>query len=98
MLINTFDDKLSLVDALTKILSNAQSIIDFDTRCYVDWFGENAVGTVQSHCENMPNFEDPDFTIQSMVNIAYDQGFQDCINMVSRILDRYGVDVVESLS
>ena len=50
------------------------SIMDFDRRIYVRAYGEKAVSTVEKKAEIMPETNDTDTALQSMLNIAYDQG------------------------
>lgn len=66
------------------------SIMDFDRRVYVTAFGEEAVSTVEKYAELMPDSDNPDFAIQSMLNIAYDQGFKDACLMIVRCLESSG--------
>jgi hypothetical protein len=70
------------------------SIMDFDRRVYVTAFGENAVSTVETHAEVMPDVDNPDYSIQAMLNIAYDQGFKDACMMIVRVLENSGESYV----
>ena len=75
------------VSTIQRMLENAQGLIDFDNRVYEDAFGYKAVATVQKQSELMPDTNNPDFAINAMLNIAYDQGFQDCISMITRVIE-----------
>lgn len=81
-------------EKLQKQLDNAQKIIDFDKGVYSDFYTDEAIEIVQKLAEYMPDINEEnanDYRIQSMLNIAYDKGFEDCILMVCRFLDRIGV-------
>lgn len=72
------------------MIDNCMKIMEFDRRVYVTAFGENAVSTVEKYAEIMPDSDDSDFAIQSMLNIAYDQGFKDACLMIVRCLESSG--------
>lgn len=90
----TTKEAKNYVERLQKQLDNAQRIIDFDRVVYSAMYSDEAVDTVQKLCEYMPDINTEncnEYRIQSMLNIAYDKGFEDCILMVCRYLDRLGV-------
>lgn len=72
------------------MIENAMSITDFDRRVYVTAFGEKAVSTVEQNAELMPDTDNPDFALQAMLNIAYDQGFKDACMMIVRVMESSG--------
>jgi hypothetical protein len=78
------------ISTIQKMIENSVSIMDFDRRIYVRAFGEKAVSTVEKNAELMPETNDPDTALQSMLNIAYDQGFKDACMMIVRVLERSG--------
>lgn len=82
---------IELLSTVLRMLENVEGIIRFDTNVYTAAFGEEAVMTVQKHAEIMPDTNSNDFHIQAMLNIAYDQGYQDAIDMVHRIVDSFKV-------
>ena len=80
----------STISTIRRMTDNVQSLIDFDTAVYVAAFGEKAVRTDQNQAEKMPDTDKGGFAIQAMLNIGYDQGYQDCIDMIRRIIDSAG--------
>lgn len=79
------------IDTIRRMTDNVQALIDFDTRVYTAAFGEKAVQTIQKQAEFMPDTNKNGFAVQAMINIAYDQGYQDCIDMIRRVIDSAGV-------
>lgn len=75
------------INTIMSMMQNVQHLIDFDNRVYEEAFGIEAVSTIQKQAEYMPDTKCKDFAIQSMLNIAYDQGYQDCISMITRIIE-----------
>ena len=69
------------------MMQSVQSLIDFDTRIYERAFGHDTVALIQKQAEVMPDTDKKDFAIQAMLNIGYDQGYQDCISMITRIIE-----------
>lgn len=80
------------------MLQNVQSLIDFDNKVYTQAFGSDTVALIQKQAEVMPDTDKKDFAIQAMLNIGYDQGFQDCISMITRIIESYAGGDVDALS
>jgi hypothetical protein len=80
----------STISTIGRMLDNVEGLIDFDINVYVTAFGENAVSTIQRQAEVMPETNSDGFAIQAMLNIAYDQGFQDCIDMIRRVIGNVG--------
>lgn len=73
---------------IDSMFSNCEAIHRFDRSVYVCAYGEKAVSFVEDICEEMPNVDRPNVCIQSALNIAYDKGFEDCILMVTSIMER----------
>lgn len=72
------------------MIENAVGILDFDRRVYVNAYGELAVSMVEKNAESMPDSDNPDSSIQAMINIAYDQGFRDACMMIVRVIESSG--------
>ncbi len=72
---------------ISRLFANSQAIMDFDRKVYVKAYGEKAVSFVEVNAEAMPDTDNPNMRIQSMLNIAYDQGFRDCIEMTVRAME-----------
>lgn len=72
---------------IENLFSNCIRITDFDRRVYVQAYGETAVSVIEKQAEVMPDTDNPNMRIQAMLNIAYDKGFNDCIEMVVRCME-----------
>lgn len=87
---NTLSENNLTISTINRMIENAMKITDFDRRIYVTAFGEKAVSTVEKNAELMPDVDNPDFALQSMLNIAYDQGFKDACMMIIRVIESSG--------
>lgn len=92
---NTMEDFKKII---AQLFNNCQSIMDFDRTVYCRAYGEDAVCYVERISEIMPDTDNPNMRIQAMLNIAYDQGFKDCVSMVIRAMENTCGYDEESLS
>lgn len=83
---NTLSEK-NCINTILRMMQNVQSLINFDVRVYERAFGHDTVALIQKQAEIMPDTDKKDFAIQAMLNIGYDQGYQDCISMITRIIE-----------
>lgn len=74
------------------------SIGRFDRQLLVGRFGEKAVSSIEETASVLPDFEDKDYLIASMIHIAYNKGFDDCIDVIRQALVDGGVCDEQSFS
>jgi hypothetical protein len=94
---NTLSEK-NCINSIVRMLQNVQGLIDFDNRVYTEAFGVETVSIIQKQAEVMPDTEKEGFAIQAMLNIAYDQGYQDCVSMIIRVIESCEVTPDAALS
>lgn len=88
---NSMDNTINLVEELDRMLNNALAISEYDRSVYCKRYGEDAVAIIERQAEILA---EPNHNIQAMINIAYDKGFVDCVEMVKRILCRLDMSEV----
>lgn len=81
----------NLVIELDKMLENALALANFDRELHCKRYGEELVGFVEKQSEF---WGEPEHHIQNSLNIAYDKGFVDCVQMVQRVISKYCADEV----
>ena len=84
------ENNLTAVDVFAELyakLVSCENIGNFDRRLYCEAYSEQAVQFVEERAMIMPNvYAKKDFNVQAMINIAYNQGFKDCCELVYREL------------
>ena len=80
------NDIIGIVQELDMMLDNAMVISDYDRSVYLKRYGEDAVAIIERQAEILA---EPNHNIQAMINIAYDKGFVDCVEMVKRVLSKH---------
>ncbi len=82
--------------ALIKKIQNAYDGITFDRSIYCRDLGYSVVCNIEDISETMPLYEDGDHYIQVGLNIAYNHGFSDALDMIISSLhilsEMWGVD------
>ncbi|MBE6771001.1 MAG: hypothetical protein E7547_02495 [Ruminococcaceae bacterium] len=82
------DSVIDVAMELQRVLNNARIISDYDRSVYVERYGEDRVSFIEYQSEILA---EPGHNIQACLNIAYDKGFVDCIEMIGRCLSRIEV-------
>lgn len=85
-------DLYKVVEELDRTLENALSLSVSDREIHVRRYGEELVSFVEKQAEF---WGEPEHHIQNSLNIAYDKGFVDCVEMVQRVLSRFVVHEVK---
>lgn len=88
---NCMDNTINLVEELDRMLNNALAISEYDRAVYCKRYGEDKVSFLELQAEILA---EPEHHIQACLNIAYDKGFTDCVEMVKRILCRLDMSEV----
>lgn len=88
---NSMDNTINLVEELDRMLNNALAISEYDRSVYCKRYGEAKVAFLELQAEILA---EPEHHIQACLNIAYDKGFTDCVEMVKRILCRLDMSEV----
>lgn len=81
-----------VVEELDRTLNNALAISDADRQMQVNRYGEELVSFIERQAEF---WGEPEHHIQNSLNIAYDKGFTDCVQMVQRVLSGFVVQEAE---
>lgn len=81
-----------VVEELDRTLNNALSISVSDREMHVQRYGEELVSFVERQAEF---WGQPEHHIQNSLNIAYDKGFTDCVEMVQRVLSGFVIQEAE---
>lgn len=79
-------DLYRIVEELDRTLNNALAISTADRQMQVMRYGEELVSFVEKQSEF---WGEPEHHIQNSLNIAYDKGFVDCVEMVQRCLSGF---------
>lgn len=88
---NSMDNIICIAQEIERMLNNASVISDYDREVYVRRYGEDKVAIIELQAEILA---EPEHHIQACLNIAYDKGFTDCVEMVKRILCRLDMSEV----
>lgn len=85
-------DLYRIVEELDRTLENALSISASDREMQVQRYGEELVCFIERQSEF---WGEPEHHIQNSLNIAYDKGFVDCVEMVQRVLHGFVIQEAE---
>lgn len=86
-------DLYRIVEELDRTLNNALAISIADREMQVMRYGEELVSFVEKQSEFWGK---PEHHIQNSLNIAYDKGFTDCVEMVQRVLSGFVIQEAET--